>query len=71
MRSVFIIQRILHECLCIIEFIKRAGEKDKMRGGAERFISFLHEFNNDHNFYPTLSSYFLYKKGIIICTSHM
>ena len=25
-------QRILHECSCIIEFIKRVGEKDKMRG---------------------------------------
>ena len=27
-------QRILHECSCFIEFIKRVGEKDKMRGSA-------------------------------------
>ena len=28
-------QRILHECSCIIEFIKRVWEKDKMRGFAQ------------------------------------
>ena len=33
-------QRILQECSCIIEFIKRVGEKDKMRGFAEHLIGF-------------------------------
>ena len=33
-------QRILHECSCIIEFIKPVGEKDQMRGFAEHLISF-------------------------------
>ena len=36
-----VIQRILHECSCIIEFIKRVGEKDRMRGFTEHLISFF------------------------------
>ena len=31
----------LHECSYIIEFIKRVGENDKMRGFAEHLIGFL------------------------------
>ena len=29
------IERIFHECPCIIELIRRVGEKDKMRGFVE------------------------------------
>ena len=33
-------QRFLQERPCIIEFIKRVGGQDKMRGFAERLIGF-------------------------------
>ena len=36
---VLMTQRILHES-CIMEFIKRIGGKDKMRGFAERLTGF-------------------------------
>ena len=39
------IKRVLHECLCFIEFIKRIGERDKMRG-LPRISSF---FRNEYN----------------------
>ena len=33
-------KRILHECSCSIEFIKRVGGKDKMQVFAEHLIGF-------------------------------
>ena len=61
-------QRILHECSCIIEFIKRVGENDKTRGLAEHLTSFpnkLNKFNNtrarmqDSIYHMTLKSHFI------------
>ena len=37
---VFMIQRILQECSCFIEFIKRVEEKRSNAGLVEHFISF-------------------------------
>ena len=63
-------ERILHECSCIIEFIKRVGEKDKMRGFAKHFIVFPNEFNKFNNsgarmqdsiYHMTLKSHFISK----------
>ena len=35
--------------MCIIEFIKRVGEEDKMRGFAKHLIVFPNKFNKFHN----------------------
>ena len=41
----YLIQRILHACSCFIEFIKRVGEKDQMRGLPSILSLFRNEFN--------------------------
>ena len=37
---IFSIKPILHECSCIMELVKRVGERDKMRGFPKYFIAF-------------------------------
>ena len=39
----------MHESLCIIELIKRVGEKYKMQGVSENIIVFPNEFNKLSN----------------------
>ena len=39
----------LHECSCFIEFIKRVGKRDKMRGLPRILSLFRNEFNNFNN----------------------
>ena len=41
--------RILHECSCFIEFIKRVGERDKMRGLSSILSLFRTEFDKFNN----------------------
>ena len=46
----YIKNRILHECSCFSDFIKRVGEKgDKMRGLSRNLSLFHNEFNKFNN----------------------
>ena len=42
-------QRILHECLCFIEFINELGKRDKMRGLPSILSLFRNVFNKFNN----------------------
>ena len=51
-------KRILHECSCMTEFIKRVGEKDKIRGFAQHIsIGFSQEFDKFNNYTGFYLSY--------------
>ena len=40
-----VLLRVLHECSCFIEFIKRVGKRDKMRGLSSIVSLFRNKFN--------------------------
>ena len=42
-------KRILDECSCIIDFIKRVGKSDQMRGLPSILSLFRNEFNKFNN----------------------
>ena len=48
-QKVRIIYRILHECSCLIEFIKQMGKSDEMRGLPGILSLFRNEFNKFNN----------------------
>ena len=66
--SAYVSQRILHECSCIIEFIKRAGEKIRCKALSSILSVFPNKFNKFNNtgarmqdsiYYITLKSHFI------------